>query len=227
MACRCGAALRSFGSLLGHGDFAHGAAEAGSRASIKTGTNPPTWCVTISSTHPKRWGIYADLAVDAGRGPSLGQLRQTTAAVVEDRADEDPSQDKSQRQVTTARRTARVVGINSHQRGVDAMSETAGPGSSVRRVLRRAESQGRDLTAPERAAQRPRRDGARARCTACWGSGGDELNSPCIEPHCPELATYRGRCRRHASLNERARLRPHKQVYNRRRWATSQARAQP
>lgn len=45
------------------------------------------------------------------------------------------------------------------------------------------------------------------------------MNQPCSEPGCPEFASYRGRCRSHASANSRNRDQVGKQVYNSKRWA--------
>jgi 5-methylcytosine-specific restriction protein A len=39
----------------------------------------------------------------------------------------------------------------------------------------------------------------------------------CLEPRCPNPATYRGRCKPHARDRERT-THPNKQVYNRARW---------
>jgi 5-methylcytosine-specific restriction endonuclease McrA len=51
---------------------------------------------------------------------------------------------------------------------------------------------------------------------------------PCTTPGCPEYATHRGKCPAHAKAQERRRSRqrdrPHKQVYNRKRWFTTRRR---
>lgn len=41
----------------------------------------------------------------------------------------------------------------------------------------------------------------------------------CLEPRCPDLATYRGRCQRHARSKDRSTNRKGRRIYNTKRWA--------
>jgi 5-methylcytosine-specific restriction endonuclease McrA len=41
---------------------------------------------------------------------------------------------------------------------------------------------------------------------------------PCLEPRCPEYATYRGRCQRHAKQRDKAINRAGAKIYSRKKW---------